>query len=121
MAGLESHDCGPTRLACCTPARDGPSRVYLPTDFSAAPLFSIPEPVPKAIFLAPHLIPRPVALTPWTVALPVAVPVFTTAVFADPPAVRMSCPAPSWPNAAGTGAIKQIDTKMFLAIRMVLL
>ena len=34
-----------------------PKCVYLPTDFSAFPLFSIPEPVPSANFLAPHLIP----------------------------------------------------------------
>ena len=95
--------------------------LYLPIDLSAAPLFSIPEPVPSAIFLAPHLSPRPVALTPLTLILPVAAPVLTTAVLADPPAALMSCPAPSWPKAAETGTIKQIDRKMFLAARMVLL
>jgi len=94
---------------------------YLPTDLSAAPLFSIPRPVPKANFLAPHLIPRPVALRPFTEALPVALPVLTTAVLADPPAALMSCVAPPWRAMAVTGTIKQIVSKMFVAVRMDLL
>src|SRR6266853_5520582 len=69
-----------------------PKCVYLPTDFSADPVFSIPEPVPLAAFLPVHLIPLPVALRPLKVALPVAEPVLTTAVLAAPPAVLMSSP-----------------------------
>src|SRR5579872_924457 len=81
----------------------------------------MPEPVPKAVFRAPHLMPRPVALAPFTVTLPAAAPVLATAVFAAPPAVLMSWPAPSRPKAAPTGTIKQIESRMFLAERMVLL
>src|SRR5579864_5971966 len=97
-----------------------PGVAYLPTDFRAAPPFSTPDPVPKASFRAPHFTPRPVALRPLKDTLPVASPVLATAVLADSPAALISCPAPSW-LAAATGKIKQIDRKMFLAARMVLL
>ncbi len=112
-----------TLLACATSLRVLVNEVgdYLPTDFKAEPLFSMPAPVPKAIFLPVHFRPRPVAFRPLYVTLPVAVPVLATAVLAAPPAVLMSCPAPAWPKAAETGTIKQIARKMFRLRRMVLL